>query len=112
LQLIKALAQLCLAKAKRSLLADHMMHCLKNFSRQLMFAGQFLEFGKCTFQATDLRPALHYKIYQRTNQKITLVAEAHPLTLVWYPLLGEDLKNLSDLLKYLASQAPALLALP
>ena len=64
---------------------------MKNIPRQLVFAGQYLEFGKFTFQTADLRPALHHQIYQCTDQKIALCTEALPFALVWYPLVAEDL---------------------
>jgi hypothetical protein len=99
-----------LAKAESSLPADQVMHCLKDITRQLMFAGQFLEFGKFTLQAADLGPALHHQINQRTNQKITLGTEALPFALIGYPLITQDLQNVPDLLKNLPGQAPALLA--
>ena len=67
------------------------MHCLENVSRQLMFASQFLEFGKFAFQSADLGPTLHHQIYQRTDEKITLGTKPLSLALVGYPLLTEDL---------------------
>ena len=85
-------------------------HCMEDISRQIAFAGQFLKFGKFTFQVADLGPALHSEIYQRTDQKITFGTEAL-LTFVGYPLVAEDLKDLPDLLQNLPAQAPALLAL-
>ena len=88
------------------------MHCLKNISRQFVFAGQFLELGKFAFQAADLGPTLHNEVHQRADHEITLSPKAFPFALVGYPLVAQDLEDLADLLKNLPSEAPALLAFP
>jgi hypothetical protein len=86
-------------------------HCLKNVSRQLMFAGQFLEFGKFTFHSADLGPALHNEIHQPTDQKISLGTEALLLAFVQYPLIPEDLEDLADLPEDLPREARRLCSL-
>ena len=77
------------------------MQCLKKVSRQLMFAGLFLELGEFTFQAADLGPTVHHQVYQGTDQEITLCPESLHLAFIRYPLVAQYLKNLSDLLKHL-----------
>jgi len=91
LQLIQARAQLGIAKSWGLLPVGYVVHCLKNISRQIVFAAKLLEFGKFTFQTADLGPTLHSEIHQRADQEITLSPEPLLFAFVGYPLVAEDL---------------------
>jgi len=89
-----------------------MMHCLKNVSRQFVFGCTFLKFFKVLSEQMNLTATLRDQIGQSPNQEIPFGAKPLHLTLMGYPLVSQDLKNLADLLEHLPSQAPALFALP
>jgi hypothetical protein len=83
---------------------------LKQISRQLAFAREFLKLRKVLPELMNLAAALRDQISQSPEQEITLSTEALPLAFVGCPLVAKNPENLSDLLEYLAAEAPALLA--
>jgi hypothetical protein len=81
------------------------MNALKDISRPVPFACEFLKRLKVLSELMKLAATLWDQIGQSPDEKITFGTEALHLALAGYSLISQDFKNMPDLLEHLPSQA-------